>query len=154
MMTGHVAQFFLDDEIWNKTLLTIYSALRTGGYFAFESRNPMVQPWADDRIEGHPDWPSPTSRRKVNDPIAGQVEWWVQLCGVRDNQVRYELHYRFIESGEELISVDELKFRTQAELSQSLENAGFSIESVYGDWDGRPASVNSPEFIYLAKRRA
>jgi hypothetical protein len=29
-----------------------------GGHIAVESRNPVVQPWADDRIEGHIDWPS------------------------------------------------------------------------------------------------
>ena len=74
IMTGHVAQFFLDDESWQAALAAIHEALRPGGHLAFESRNPLVQPWADDRIECHPDWPSPTSRRTVDDPAAGRVE--------------------------------------------------------------------------------
>ena len=66
--------------------------------------------------------------------------------------MRYEIHYRFTRSGEELVSAGELIFRTQEELGQSLANAGFSIESVFGDWDGRPASAGSRELIFVAAR--
>src|SRR5687768_12217300 len=53
IMTGHVAQFFLDDEGWHSTLVAIRSALRRGGRIAFESRNPLVQPWADEKVKDH-----------------------------------------------------------------------------------------------------
>ena len=49
IMTGHVAQFFLDDGGWHSALIAIRKALRPGGRIAFESRNPLVQPWADKR---------------------------------------------------------------------------------------------------------
>ena len=152
IMTGHVAQFFLDDERWQAALAAIHDALKPGGHLAFESRHPRVQPWADDRIEGHVDWPSRTSRRTVVDPAAGPVEWWTQIVGVNGNRVRYEIHYLFAASGEEVVSAGELIFRTQAEIGQSLANAGFSIDGVFGDWDGRPASAGSRELIFVATR--
>jgi hypothetical protein len=48
------------------------------------------------------------------------------------------------------MSTNELRFRTRAELSQSLSNAGFSVENVFGDWDGRPADAASRELIFVA----
>jgi SAM-dependent methyltransferase len=150
IMTGHVAQFFLDDEDWHSALIAIREALCPGGHIAFESRNPLVQPWADEKIEDHIDWLSRTSRRRVDDPVAGRVEWWTQLLEVEDDRVRQEIHYLFAHSGEELVSTNELRFRTRAELSRTLSDAGFSVESVFGDWDGRPADAASRELIFVA----
>jgi SAM-dependent methyltransferase len=45
VMTGNVAQVFLDDGDWLTTLLAIHAALRPGGYLAFESRNPEDRGW-------------------------------------------------------------------------------------------------------------
>ncbi len=152
IMTGHVAQFFLDDERWQAALTAIHEALRPGGHLAFESRNPLVQPWADGQTGSHIDWPTETSRRLVDDPVAGQVEWWTEILGVNGTRMRYEIHYLFARSAEELESVGELVFRTQAELERSLADAGFSTERVFGDWDGRPASAGSRELIFVARR--
>ncbi len=64
--------------------------------------------------------------------------------------MRYDIHYLFARSGEELVSHTELRFRTRAELSRSLSDAGFSVESVFGDWDSRPADAASRELIFVA----
>ncbi|MEM8861665.1 MAG: class I SAM-dependent methyltransferase, partial [Chloroflexota bacterium] len=40
IMTGNVAQVFLDDEDWQFTLSQISKATKPGGTLAFESRNP------------------------------------------------------------------------------------------------------------------
>ena len=45
IMTGNVAQVFLDDDEWRATLAAIHAALRPGGYLAFESRNPDDRAW-------------------------------------------------------------------------------------------------------------
>ncbi len=139
IMTGHVAQFHLQDEYWLKALKSIHKALRSGGYLAFESRNPAAQP----RVN---------SRKKINDPVAGEVDVWTEILEYKDDRITTELHYLFTKTGEELLSRNELKFRTHAEISQSLSEAGFSVENVFGDWDRSPASAESPEMIFVAKR--
>ena len=170
IMTGHVAQFFLEDEIWHGALASIYKALKPGGYLVFESRNPIVQPFlkasrqtadqesdqesdqGSDRESDHVDWPSETNRRRVIDPVAGAVEWWFQLLSVEGDRVLYEIHYLFEKTGEKAISTNELRFRTRGELEANLVAAGFTVECVYGNWDFQLAEADSPEFIFVAKR--
>lgn len=166
VMTGHVAQFFLEDEIWHGALASIYNALKPGGNLVFESRNPIVQPFlkasrqtadqesvhGSDRESDHVDWPSETNRRKVFDPVAGAVEWWFQLLSVEGDRVLYEIHYLFEKTGEKAISTNELRFRTRGELEATLAAAGFTVECVYGNWDFQLAEADSPEFIFVARR--
>jgi SAM-dependent methyltransferase len=142
IMTGHVAQIIRDDEVWSATLAAIREALRPGGRVAFESRNPLARPWTA--------WTPQASRCRVEDAVVGPVEVWFQDPKVDGDLVCYDIHYLFARSGEELVSHTELRFRTRAELSRSLSDAGFSVESVFGDWDGRPADAASRELIFVA----
>ncbi|MDQ5936960.1 MAG: hypothetical protein QG574_4300 [Cyanobacteriota bacterium erpe_2018_sw_21hr_WHONDRS-SW48-000092_B_bin.40] len=174
IMTGHVAQFFLEDESWQQALRSIHGALKPGGHLAFECRNPLVQPFlrasrqmaqresqiselvsensdCSEQFE-HIDWPSDTNRRKVFDPVAGAVEWWFQLLSVEGERVLYEIHYLFESTGEKAISVNELRFRSRDELQNSLIDAGFTVDCVYGNWDFQLADGDSPEFIFVARR--
>lgn len=178
IMTGHVAQFFLEDESWQQALRSIHGALKPGGHLAFECRNPLVQPFLKASRQGaqrkpqisaqispqisensdcsepseHIDWPSDTNRRKVFDPLAGAVEWWFQLLSVEGERVLYEIHYLFERTGEKAISVNELRFRSRDKLQSSLIDAGFTVECVYGNWDFQLAQGDSPEFIFVARR--
>jgi hypothetical protein len=142
IMTGHVPQIIRDDEVWSATLAAIREALGPGGRVAFESRNPLARPWTA--------WTPQASRRTVEDAVVGPVDVWFQDPEVDGDLVRYEIHYLFARSGEELVSHTELRFRTRAELSRSLSDAGFSVENVFGDWDGRPADAASRELIFVA----
>jgi SAM-dependent methyltransferase len=142
IMTGHVAQIIRDEEAWSATLAAIRGTLCPGGRLAFESRNPLARPWTV--------WTPQASRRAVEDEVAGPVEVWFQDLEVEDHVVRYDIHYLFARSSEELVSHTELRSRTQAELSRSLSEAGFSVESVFGDWDRRPADAASRELIFVA----
>jgi len=76
----------------------------------------------------------------------------VPVRSARRSSTRYELHYLFARTGEDVVSVNELRFRSRAALEQSLTDAGFVIEAVSGDWDGRPADDATPEMIFLARR--
>jgi SAM-dependent methyltransferase len=144
IMTGHVAQVILDDESWHATLAATHRALRPGGCVAFESRNPSARPWAT--------WTPEASRRHVDHAALGRIEVWYRLLEVRRERVLYEIHYRFVSSGEEVVSTNELRFRTQAELMQSLTDIGFSVEHVFGDWGRQPVDAKSPELIFVALR--
>lgn len=144
IMTGHVAQFFLKDDVWGKTLKTIREVLNPGGYVAFETRNPLIPPFAG--------WPTQIEPKVVVDPVAAEVSWWFRMLRNEGRKVQYELHYRFERSGEEVVSTDELIFRSRDEIAQSLADAGFSVKDVFGDWDRSAASVTSPEMIFVAQR--
>ena len=145
VMTGHVAQVIADDDEWAGTLAAVHRALRPGGRVAFESRNPRAREWTT--------WTPQASRRRFHHPTLGQVEVWQQVIEVRDDRVASEIHYRFAASGEEVVSSNELRFRSRAALTRSLTHAGFSVEQVFGDWDRRPVEPESPELIFVAARR-
>ena len=102
----------------------------------------------------HIDWPSRRSPREVDDPIEGRVAWWIEWGDVAAGRARYEVHYRFERTAEEMVSRNELRFRSLEELSRSLAQAGFTIESLYGNWDRSPVREGSPVFIVLAAREA
>lgn len=152
IMTGHVAQFYLDDDYWLEALESIHKTLRPGGYLAFESRNPAVQPWMDKNSNIPTDWYSPDFRQKVVDPLEGPIEAWSELVRVKDSKVLTTIHYQFIKTGEELVSNNELIFRTREEITQSLKKVGFEIENVYGNWEWKIATEKSPEMIFVARK--
>ena len=145
IMTGHVAQVIADDESWQATLDADYRALRPGGRVAFESRDPCAQAWRA--------WTPETSRRQLEDPEIGRFDAWYQVVEVHDDLVRFGLHYLLADTGEELISSNELRFRTEPELTGSLINAGFAVEHLFGDWNRKPVGEETPELIYVASRR-
>jgi hypothetical protein len=76
---------------------------------------------------------------------------WQQVLAVQGDLVTAAIHYRFPD-GEELVSTNELRFRTREELTASLTAAGFSVEQVVGDWDRRPVAPDSPELLFVAAR--
>lgn len=146
LMTGHVAQVFLDDTSWRTTLLGIRRALYPGGLFAFESRNPQARPWER--------WTPQLSRRTVDAPVVGPAVVWQRLIEVRSDgggpRVRFETHYRLERTEEEVVVPSELRFRTKEELAATLGEAGFNVTQWYGDWSGAPLSADGPELIVVA----
>lgn len=121
IMSGHVAQFFLTDESWRSTLVALHTALRPGGWLAFESRNPGAREWER--------W-TRAAGRSAQDPAAGRVDTWTEVHAVRDGTVSSTNHYAFAATGEELTSPNQLRFRTEAELTETLTEAGFAVERV------------------------
>lgn len=144
LMTSHVAQFFLDDNEWQAMLKVFYKALTPGGHIVFDSRTPIFPPYQT--------WPTEELPRRVESHAVGPIDWWYKLLEIKENRVRYQLYYHFINSDETVVSTDELIFRSREELTKSLEDAGFKVETVYGDWDGCLATPTSPEMIFLASK--
>lgn len=146
VMSGHVAQVIADDDRWQATLDATREALRPGGRVAFESRDPAGRGWEA--------WTRRASLRTARDATGGEFEWWYEVTEVAGGgaRVRCEVHYRFLATGEELVSENELRFRTRNELTQALTRAGFTVERVFGDWDRRPPGPGRPEMIFVALR--
>lgn len=143
VMTGHVAQFFLEEDSWKQALHNICRSLKPGGYLAFESRNPLVKPFAD--------WPTPSHHSHIPDTPLGPVERWPDNVHYADGYADYEINYLFTTLCNRLVSGNRLRFRSKQALVASLQDAGFTIEHIYGDWSGEPYIAESPEMIFVAK---
>lgn len=140
IMTAHVAQFLLEDEYFLDYLKSINKSLKNGGYLVFDSRNPQMQPWFNQKI--HSDWPNKELPRQMADPKTEKIKYWVELKEIKNNE----------NSQEELVSINELVFITQEEIINFLNQAGFEIENIYGNWDKSEVSDISPEFIFVARK--
>jgi SAM-dependent methyltransferase len=143
IMTGNVAQVFLEDAEWAATLRAIYAALREGGRLAFESRNPDDRAWER--------WNREATYERLDSPH-GPMECWLELVSVGHGLVRFEGHNVFTATGEVLVASSELRFRSRAELTDSLVNSGFIVEHVYGDWDRGPFVASSRVMVVVARR--
>lgn len=152
IMTGHVAQFHLTDVDWDEALAGVYRALKKGGYLVFESRNPNVHFWETGKAQAS--WQSAKESPDItNDEVYGEVRSWIEFVKFNDNKLEYKIHYYFVETGETVVSHDILRFRTQEELSQSLERKNFKIVDVYGFWDKSPVKDDSPEFVFISQKQ-
>jgi SAM-dependent methyltransferase len=143
VMTGNVAQVFLDDTAWRATLRAIHAALRPGGYLAFESRNPADRAWER--------WDRSATYQRLDSPN-GPMESWLEVVGVDAGRVRLAGHNIFLATGEVVVVPDELRFRSREELTATLTDTGFTVEQVYGDWEKGPLLRTSRVMIFVARR--
>lgn len=141
LMTGHVAQFFIEDADWRDALHHIGRALRPGGWLAFETRNPLTRPWER--------WTQAASRRTIAHP-EGPIDVWYDTRKVRKNRVEYVVSYQF-PGGERVDDPNILIFRDRREIESSLAEAGFVLDRLYGDWDRSAVTGHCPELIYVAQ---
>lgn len=109
LMTGNVAQVFLDDTQWARTLACLRVALRRSGTLAFEARNLDAGAWQA--------WTEEASRRRCDTPH-GPLTRWVDNTRERDGVVTFDSHYVF-ESTNEHFSHGALRFRSAGEISDA-----------------------------------
>ena len=143
IMTGNVAQVFLDETEWRTALHALYTALRPGGYLVFESRNPLARAWER--------WIREDTFEQIKTPF-GLMDCWLELVDVENGKVRFVAHNVFKSTGEDVVASSELRFRHNAELIDSLINAGFAIEQIYGNWDREPFIETSRIMVFVARR--
>ena len=138
-MTGNVAQVFLTDEDWHATLLAVHAALRPGGFLVFEVRDPADEAWRE--------WNRERSHRRVEVDGVGTVETWVDVTEVAPPYVSFRWTFAFEADGSVLTSDSTLRFRTRAEVQDSLVAAGFELREVR-DAPDRPGR----ELVHIAVR--
>ena len=143
IMTGNVAQVFLDDAEWAATLRGLHKALRPGGYLAFESRNPLAKGWEK--------WQREDTFEQMDTPF-GKMTCWLELVHVGDGRVKFVGHNVFASTGEDVIASSELRFRSLAEFTRSFEDAGFVVEQLYGNWHRDPFTETSQLMIFVLRR--
>jgi 2-polyprenyl-3-methyl-5-hydroxy-6-metoxy-1,4-benzoquinol methylase len=145
IMTTHVAQELVEDSYFADVLNSINKSLKVGGHLTFDSRNSEI------KVEDF-NWPTKDKPSKFLNTENHQMLLWVNILKNTNNRVMYELHYFNTETKEELVSTNELVFRTQKQITEFLNQNNFEVENVYGNWDKTPVTSTSPEFIFVARK--
>jgi SAM-dependent methyltransferase len=142
LMTSHVAQCFVTDDEWATTLIELRRALVNGGRLAFDSRDPKARAWEK--------WNPKNSRREMTLVDGQVVAVWTEVTTMGGGIVSLTRRYRF-PNGEERRSNSTLRFRTEKLLRESLADAGFTVEHVYGGWLREPVGAGDGELIVVAR---
>ncbi|UJW28927.1 class I SAM-dependent methyltransferase [Saccharothrix sp. AJ9571] len=139
VMTANVAQVFLTDEDWARTLQGIHTALRPHGHLAFETRQPERRAWED--------WAADPAEVTLDIPGTGPVTQWREVTSVDLPLVSFRHSYRFHADGTVLTSDSTLRFRGRDEVEATLAANGFRVLDVR-DAPDRPGR----EFVFFAER--
>ena len=136
-MTGNAAQAIIDEEQWAATLSGVHDALRAGGHFVFETRDPAREAWREWHDESH---------EIAEVEGVGTVEHWAELTDVSLPLVTFRWTIVFPD-GEVLTSDSTLRFRERDEVVASLGTHGYVVEDVR-DAPDRPGR----ELVFIARR--
>lgn len=139
VMTGNVAQVFLEDAHWAAALAAAHGALRPGGLLVFEVRDPSRRAWER--------WTPDSTRQRADVPGVGVVETWVELTDVSLPFVSFRHVYVFESDGARLVSDSTLRFRERDEIERSLSAAGFERREIR-DAPDRPRL----EWVFVSER--
>ncbi len=145
VMTSHVVQFVVTDEEWVEVLGDLHRALVPGGRVFFDTRNPADRAWEH--------WNPDESRNRVDLPDGTSVGVLDDITDVvGDTMIEGTTYYRFAD-GIELTSRARMRWRSEALLRQTLADAGFAVEQIYGGWAREPVGSPEGELLVLARRR-
>ncbi|GAA1821067.1 class I SAM-dependent methyltransferase [Nesterenkonia flava] len=147
LMVGHVAQYFLQRADWQHALTECFRALVPGGRLAFESQNPSA---VDLEL-----WSEENTRETSPHPEGGEMTSWLEVTGVvtdDDGELITCRAHHLTADGRHLTAEETLRYRPWEILESSLREAGFEVESVWGDWDRSPLEEDSPEIIVVARK--
>ncbi|MFI9570932.1 class I SAM-dependent methyltransferase [Microbispora rosea] len=139
VMTGNVAQVFLTDDDWSRTLRGIHGVLRPRGHLVFETRRPGRRAWEE--------WASATGPVVLDLPEAGLVEQRIEVTDVSLPLVSFRYTYTFMADGAVVTSDSTLRFRDRDEVETSLAANGYRVLDVREAPD-RPGR----EFVFVAQR--
>jgi len=142
IMTAHVAQAINHDGDWSRTLLDVYRALVPGGRFVFDSRDPTARAWEH--------WVPAETRHRHTLPDGCTVETWAESAPKSHGLVSLTEHR--VVNGVHETETSVLAFRTEEQLQQDLDTAGFTVDRVYGGWHGEEVGNGHGELILVAHR--
>jgi SAM-dependent methyltransferase len=139
VMTGNVAQVFLADDEWTRTLQGIHAALGPGGHLVFETRRPGA--WEN--------WVADTTPVVLDIPGIGAVEQLREVTDVHLPFVSFRFTYRFRTDDTVITSDSTIRFRGHDEVESSLLANGYRVLDTREAAD-RPGR----EFVFIAERTA
>ncbi|WP_067433630.1 class I SAM-dependent methyltransferase [Nocardioides jensenii] len=134
VMTGNVAQVFVSDDDWSRTLAAVHACLRPGGCFVFETRRPEARAWES--------WDLAPTAITLPDGRCAVVERTVTEVALP--LITFEGSTTI--DGEALRSRSTLRFRERDEIERDLAVHGFTVVDVREAPD-RPGK----EHVFLAR---
>lgn len=124
------------------TLSALAGALRPGGVFAFEARNPAYREWER--------WTREATYGERVTPV-GRLREWLDVTEVADGRVTFDAHNVFPD-GTDRVYTSVLHFRSAERFRRELESAGFTDVACDGDWRGGPVGDAARLFVFRARR--
>jgi ubiquinone/menaquinone biosynthesis C-methylase UbiE len=142
IMSGHAFQFLVSDDELRTSLAAIRRALVAGRCFAFETRNPLVREWESWNPQNPIDVVDPAGRPvRVSYEVEAVVGDVVTVTETTSDRAGVALR----------VDRADMRFLDADRLAAFLSDAGFEIESQYGDWSRVPLTETSPEIITIAR---
>jgi len=141
LMTGHAFQELSTDDDIRGLLSAVRRALRAGGHFAFETRNPRARAWER--------WAT-ADAAEVSDQQGRRVRIATSVDGVDGDYVTLT-ETSTPDSGEPIVGRTTLRFVSAEHLDHLLTESGFVVDERYGDWDRSLFTATSPEIITVAR---
>ncbi|MFC4031281.1 class I SAM-dependent methyltransferase [Streptomyces polygonati] len=147
MMTGHAFQCLVGDQDVRDSLAAVRAALRPGGRFVFETRNPRARAWED--------WNPSNAVDVVGllDAAGRPLRVWHEVESVAGELVSFSGTTADHDGAVLRIDRARLRFLDVAPLDAFLAEAGLAVDGRYGDWDRGPVTGTSREIITIARRR-
>ncbi|MFC4562405.1 class I SAM-dependent methyltransferase [Nocardiopsis mangrovi] len=142
VMSGHAFQVFTTDDELRANLAAARRALRAGGRFVFETRNPGARGWQA--------W-YPEQVRTVDGPGGRRATCVDRLREVAGDLVTFTSDYSVEGWDGPRRSRSTLRFLDAAALNGFLGAAGLRVSAQYGYWDRSPLTGTSEEIITCAR---
>jgi SAM-dependent methyltransferase len=140
----------IDDQL--RFLDTVMRHLAPGGHFVFDVFNPsfsvMLSHDGQER-EDTPETPIADGRILRRTARVTNVRW---LAQVNEIEIAYHVAPERGAAPVRYVQAFEMRWYLRAELIHLLARAGFTVESLYGNFDRAPLVDRSPEIIVRAAR--
>lgn len=144
IMASNVVQEILDDAELARSFSDIAAHLVPGGRLAFDARDPDARGWEA--------WTKERSHRIVDLP-EGEVEHWYQTTHVDEETGLIDFcEHEIAPDGNERVECGPLRFRSQHQLRLMLEEAGMSVEKVFGGYQGESVGNGAGALLVIAFR--
>ncbi|MGW2462857.1 class I SAM-dependent methyltransferase [Streptomyces sp. NPDC001761] len=145
VMTGHAFQELVTDEEIRVCLRAARAALRDGGRFVFETRNPGARAWER--------W-TPDRVHEISAADGTAVRVWHEVRGGDPDRGRIHFTETYAGPGWPAPRVNHgvLRFLDADTLETFLAEAGLAVTEQYGDWSRGPLTDTSPEIVTVACR--
>ncbi|MGJ0118013.1 class I SAM-dependent methyltransferase [Williamsia sp. MIQD14] len=140
-MTGHAFQTLVEPAELDSSLHAISDALAPNGRFAFDTRNPAVEPWRH--------WGGEFT---VVDDTGRQLTVVREVVTAEAGVVEFDETFSMSGETDHVVTHSALRFLQPDEVHTHLSAVGLTVEQQFGDWMRRPLESDSPEIITIARR--